>query len=173
MRSGESGPRQVLPGVRIAARQPEPVPEEERKVVTAPFNDIVGSTARKFIGDAAVALFGAPAAHEDDTERAVPRGARHHRCDRRVNEEDAWLDLHLRTAAHTGEALVIGGVSAVEGLGMAAGDVMTQPLACRVAPRWTGSWSGRRPPRDRVCDRVPREAEPQRGAFASFARTTA
>jgi class 3 adenylate cyclase len=81
----------------------EPPPEEERKVVTALFTDIVGSTANaeqldpedvrarlapyyarvrkelesfggtveKFIGDAVVALLGAPVAREDDPERAV------------------------------------------------------------------------------------------------------
>ena len=30
-----------------------------------------GGTVEKFIGDAVVALFGAPVAHEDDPERAV------------------------------------------------------------------------------------------------------
>ena len=30
-----------------------------------------GGTVEKFIGDAVMALFGAPAAHEDDPERAV------------------------------------------------------------------------------------------------------
>jgi hypothetical protein len=41
-----------------------------------------------------------------------------------LNAEDGWLNLHLRTAVHTGEALVVLGERAGEGEGMAAGDVM-------------------------------------------------
>jgi adenylate cyclase len=37
-----------------------------------------GGTVEKFIGDAVMALFGAPVTHEDDPERAV-RAARHPR----------------------------------------------------------------------------------------------
>src|SRR3712207_1440861 len=35
-----------------------------------------GGTVEKFIGDAVMALFGAPTAHEDDPERAVRAGLR-------------------------------------------------------------------------------------------------
>ncbi|MGB2874282.1 MAG: AAA family ATPase [Gaiellaceae bacterium] len=136
--------------------EPEPAPEEERKVVTALFTDIVGSTARaeqmdpedvrarlatyyarlrtelesfggtveKFIGDAVVALFGAPVAHEDDPERAVRAAMAIQRAVEDLNAQDEWLDIHVRTAVHTGEALVVLGSAAVEGEGMAAGDVM-------------------------------------------------
>ena len=134
----------------------EPAAEEERKVVTALFTDIIGSTAsaeqldpedvrarlapyyarlrkelesfggtvEKFIGDAVVALFGAPVAHEDDPERAVRAALAINDAVAELNEHDEWLDIHIRTAVHTGEALVVVGAKAVEGEGMAAGDVM-------------------------------------------------
>ena len=35
-----------------------------------------GGTVEKFIGDAVVGVFGVPAAHEDDPERAVRAGLR-------------------------------------------------------------------------------------------------
>ena len=140
-------------GSALTAPEPE---EEERKIVTALFTDIVGSTARaetldpedvramlapyyarlrgelerfggtveKFIGDAVVALFGAPVAHEDDPERAVRAALAIRSAVAALNEEQEWLDLHIRTAVHTGEALVVVGARTTEGEGMAAGDVM-------------------------------------------------
>jgi class 3 adenylate cyclase len=56
-----------------------------------------GDTVEKFIGDAVMAVFGAPVAHEDDPERAV-RAA--------LAIRDAVENLDLRTAVNTGEALV-------------------------------------------------------------------
>jgi class 3 adenylate cyclase/tetratricopeptide (TPR) repeat protein len=143
-------------GSRFAEVETEPAPEEERKVVTALFTDIVGSTAsaeqmdpedvwarltpyyarlraelesfggtvEKFIGDAVVALFGAPVAHEDDPERAVRAALAITKAVAELNEQDEWLDLHVRTAVHTGEAYVIVGARASEGETLAAGDVM-------------------------------------------------
>jgi class 3 adenylate cyclase/tetratricopeptide (TPR) repeat protein len=134
----------------------QPIALEERKIVTALFTDIVGSTAtaeqldpedvrarlapyyaqvrkelvryggsvEKFIGDAVVALFGAPVAHEDDAERAVRAALAVREAVAALNQQDEWLDLHLRTAVHTGEAIVVLGGAAGEGEGMAAGDVM-------------------------------------------------
>jgi class 3 adenylate cyclase len=143
-------------GSRLAEADAAPAPEEERKVVTALFTDIVGSTAsaeqldpedvwarltpyyerlrhelesyggtvEKFIGDAVVALFGAPVAHEDDPERAVHAALAITKAVAELNEQDDWLDIHVRTAVHTGEAYVIVGASAAAGEAMAAGDVM-------------------------------------------------
>jgi class 3 adenylate cyclase/predicted ATPase len=77
-----------------------------------------GGTVEKFIGDAVMAVFGAPVAHEDDPERAV-RAA--------LAIRDAIIEdgrLQVRVAVTTGEALVTLGASPAEGEGMVAGDVV-------------------------------------------------
>ena len=78
-----------------------------------------GGTVEKFIGDAVMALFGAPVAHEDDPERAV-RAALAIRDWVRESGED----LQVRIAVNTGEVLVLLGARPAEGEGMAAGDVV-------------------------------------------------
>jgi class 3 adenylate cyclase len=83
-----------------------------------------GGTVEKFIGDAVVALFGAPVAHEDDPERAVRAAFSVCNAIDELNAEDEWLDLQVRVGVNTGEALVVVGARATEGEGMAAGDVM-------------------------------------------------
>ena len=59
-----------------------------------------GGSVEKFIGDAVMAVFGAPVAHEDDPERAV-------RAAFAIRE---WIaeqpNLQVRIAVNTGEALV-------------------------------------------------------------------
>jgi class 3 adenylate cyclase/tetratricopeptide (TPR) repeat protein len=75
-----------------------------------------GGTVEKFIGDAVVAVFGAPLVHEDDPERAV-RAALAIRD--WALEEDA---VDVRVAVNTGEALVSVDARADEGL--VAGDVI-------------------------------------------------
>jgi class 3 adenylate cyclase/tetratricopeptide (TPR) repeat protein len=77
-----------------------------------------GGTVEKFIGDAVMALFGAPTAHEDDPERAV-RAALAIRDSIRDEGE-----LEVRIAVTTGEALVALGARPSEGEGMASGDVV-------------------------------------------------
>ena len=83
-----------------------------------------GGTVEKFIGDAVVALFGAPIAHEDDPERAVRAALAVREAVEELNAGEAWLDLKIRVGVNTGEALVVLGARATEGEGMAAGDVM-------------------------------------------------
>jgi class 3 adenylate cyclase/tetratricopeptide (TPR) repeat protein len=77
-----------------------------------------GGTVEKFIGDAVMALFGAPVAHEDDPERAV-RAALAIRDWARDDGE-----LEVRVGVTTGEALVVLGARPEAGEGMAAGDVV-------------------------------------------------
>ncbi len=77
-----------------------------------------GGTVEKFIGDAVMAVFGAPVAHEDDPERAVRAG---------IAIRDAIVEdgrLQVRVAVTTGEALVTLDAAPAEGEGMVAGDVV-------------------------------------------------
>jgi class 3 adenylate cyclase len=78
-----------------------------------------GGRVEKFIGDAVMALFGAPAAHEDDPERAV-RAALAIRDWVREQEED----LQLRIAVNTGEVLVSLSARPERGEAMASGDAV-------------------------------------------------
>ena len=77
-----------------------------------------GGTVEKFIGDAVMALFGAPVAHEDDPERAV-RAALAIR-DWANNEQT----VQVRIGITTGEALVTVGARPSLGEAMASGDVV-------------------------------------------------
>src|SRR5215211_4753837 len=58
-----------------------------------------GGTVEKFIGDAVMAVFGAPVAHEDDAERAVRAGLA-------ILDAIAELELEARAAVNSGEAVV-------------------------------------------------------------------
>jgi class 3 adenylate cyclase/tetratricopeptide (TPR) repeat protein len=130
--------------------------QEERKVVTVLFCDLVGFTAaseqqdpedvrarirpyharlrqeierysgtvEKFIGDAVMAVFGAPVAHEDDAERAVRAGLRILEAIAELNEADPALSLQVRIGINTGEAVVAVGARPEEGEGIVTGDVV-------------------------------------------------
>jgi len=64
-----------------------------------------GGVLEKFIGDAVMAVFGAPVAHGDDAERAVRAGLRVLEGIEELNREHD-LDLAARAAVNTGDALV-------------------------------------------------------------------
>jgi class 3 adenylate cyclase/tetratricopeptide (TPR) repeat protein len=92
-----------------------------------------GGTVEKFIGDAVMALFGAPVAHEDDPERAVRAALAIRDTIAELNAKDPSLDLHVRVGVTTGEALVALDARPVEGEGMAAGDVVNTAARLQAA----------------------------------------
>ncbi len=98
-------------------------PEDVQKIL-APYHAQVrqelerhGGTVEKFIGDAVMALFGAPIAREDDPERAI-------RAALAIREYAAGTDLELRIGITTGEALISLDADPADGEGMASGDVV-------------------------------------------------
>jgi class 3 adenylate cyclase len=111
-----------LVGFTSRAEQMDP---EEVRAVLAPYHSRLrteleshGGTVEKFIGDAVMALFGAPASHEDDPERAVRAAIAIRDWAREAGS------LELRIAVTTGEALIHLSARPSEGEGMASGDVV-------------------------------------------------
>ena len=92
-----------------------------------------GGTVEKFIGDAVMALFGAPTAHEDDPERAVRAALAIRDAISEPGEDDPGLELQVRIAVNTGEALVALGARPSEGEGMASGDVVNTAARLQAA----------------------------------------
>ena len=86
-------------------------PEQVKALVDHCFeelcNDVTafGGRVDKIVGDAIVALFGAPVAHEDDAERAVRAALRMQETLTRLRHE-ASIDAHLRVGVNTGEVVV-------------------------------------------------------------------
>lgn len=76
-----------------------------------------GGRVEKFVGDAVMGVFGAPTAFGDDAERAV-------RAALAVRDAGRELDLRLRIAVNTGEALVTLDARPEHGEAMVAGDVV-------------------------------------------------
>jgi class 3 adenylate cyclase/tetratricopeptide (TPR) repeat protein len=104
--------------------QAESMDPEDVEALLRPYHQRVrselerhGGTVEKFIGDAVMALFGAPVAHEDDPERAV-------RAALAIRDFAVEEGLELRIGITTGEALVTLDASPAEGEGMASGDVV-------------------------------------------------
>ncbi|MGI8974585.1 MAG: ATP-binding protein [Gaiella sp.] len=80
-----------------------------------------GGTVEKFIGDAVMALWGAPVAREDDAERAVRAALDLVDAVAALADEKGTRDLRLRAGVLTGEAAVALGA---EGQGMVTGDLV-------------------------------------------------
>jgi class 3 adenylate cyclase len=67
-----------------------------------------GGTVEKFIGDAVMAVFGVPTAHEDDALRAVRAAAELRDSLALLNDElmrDYGISLQVRTGVNTGEVV--------------------------------------------------------------------
>ncbi|CAN5793721.1 hypothetical protein BH24CHL6_BH24CHL6_13470 [soil metagenome] len=79
-----------------------------------------GGVVEKFIGDAVMAVWGAPTAHEDDAERAVRAALDLVEAVRSLGVASGH-ELELRAGVLTGEAAVTVGA---EGQGMVAGDLV-------------------------------------------------
>jgi class 3 adenylate cyclase/tetratricopeptide (TPR) repeat protein len=81
-----------------------------------------GGVVEKYVGDAVMAVFGAPLARSDDAERAVraARGVLAAVDD--LNARRRGLDLHVRAAVTTGEAIVA--LDPSPGEPLASGDVV-------------------------------------------------
>ncbi len=114
--------------VGFTARAERLDPEDVRAILTPYFARIRreiearGGVVEKFIGDAVMAVFGAPIAHGDDPERAVRAAVAIRDTIGELNDGDPELELKLRVAVNTGEVLVsIGGAG---GEGMVVGDVV-------------------------------------------------
>ena len=83
-----------------------------------------GGTVEKFVGDAVMAVFGAPVAHEDDAERAVRAGLRLLETIGELNVGDPALSLQVRVGVNTGEAVVVLGARPELGEAFVTGDVV-------------------------------------------------
>jgi class 3 adenylate cyclase/tetratricopeptide (TPR) repeat protein len=111
--------------VGFTARSERLDPEDVRSLLTDYHGRLraelerFGGTVEKFIGDAVMAVFGAPVAHEDDPERAV-RAALAIR-DWAIEQGD---EFQVRVAVNTGETLVALDARPGEGEAMVAGDVV-------------------------------------------------
>jgi class 3 adenylate cyclase/tetratricopeptide (TPR) repeat protein len=109
-RSDRADPEDVRDALRLYHKEAKRCVEE------------YGGVIEKFIGDAVMAVFGAPVAHGDDAERAVRAGLTILGSIDGLNQTHA-LDLAARAAVNTGEAVVAVGTQAA-GEALAMGDVV-------------------------------------------------
>ena len=160
-----------LVGFTSRAEQMDP---EDVRALLAPYHQRLrnelerfGGTVEKFIGDAVVALFGAPTAHEDDPERAV-------RAALAIRDwvREAEADLQLRIAVNTGEALISLGARPEAGEGMASGDVVNTTARLQSAAPVNGILAGEatwRATRDRI-DYAEHEPVSAKGSSSACSR---
>jgi class 3 adenylate cyclase len=116
--------------VGFTSRSEQLDPEDVRAILT-PYHGTVrdelesfGGVVEKFVGDAVMAVFGAPTAHGDDPERAVRAALAVRDAVAVLNEEQPELELRIRGAVNTGEAVVTLSARPAFGEAMVAGDVV-------------------------------------------------
>ncbi len=101
--------------------------EEVRELLSRYFTEArvvverYGGTVEKFIGDAVMAVWGVPVAHEDDAERAVRAGLELVETIAVLGSEVGLPALAMRVGVVTGEVAVTVGAT---GQGMVAGDAV-------------------------------------------------
>ena len=101
--------------------------EESRELLSRFFDNCrqivgrYGGTIEKFIGDAVMAVWGVPTAHEDDAERSVRAGLELNRMVADLGEDVGIPGLAMRVGIVTGEVAVTIGA---EQQGMVAGDAV-------------------------------------------------
>jgi class 3 adenylate cyclase len=120
---------------RAEGLDPEEVQELLRPYYEAVRREIesFGGVVEKFIGDAVVGVFGAPVAYGDDAERAVRAALAVRDKIAAIDEADPRLDLKVRIAVNTGEALVIVDARPALGEAMVTGDVVNTAARLQAA----------------------------------------
>jgi adenylate cyclase len=111
---------------RAERSDPEAVRDLQRAYFAAVSAEVerFGGTVEKYIGDAVVAIFGAPQAHDDDAERAMRAALRIRDAVRIID-----ADLQVRIGVNTGE--VVGGM----GSGPQASEYTVSGDAVNIAAR--------------------------------------
>ena len=116
--------------VGFTSRSEQLDPEDVRAILT-PYHGTVrdelesfGGVVEKFVGDAVMAVFGAPTSHGDDPERAVRAALAVRDAVAALNAEQPELELRIRGAVNTGEAVVTLSARPALGEAMVAGDVV-------------------------------------------------
>ena len=126
-----------LVGFTTTSEQADP---EDVRARLRPYHELLraeierfGGTVEKFVGDAVMAVFGAPVAHEDDPERAVRVGLRILDAISELNDTAPDLRLQVRVGVNTGEAVVSLDARPELGEGIVAGDVVNTAARIQAA----------------------------------------